>query len=416
MIIRFVRDSVRRSPKRKALIIVSIALGTAVATSMLGVMLSIGDKINVELRQVGSNIVVTPQAASLTGGIGGLTANAVSATDGIQESQVPNIKNIFWGLNITGFDPSLLAHDGALEVQGVWFNHEYQVPNGGPTQSTGIRAIDPSWKVTDGQWPADNSNDCMAGAVVARRNQWVAGQTVAVFGEPCKIAGIVSSGDTADDRVLMPLARLQALTHQAGLVDRIDVAALTKPEDDFARRDPKTLTPKEFERWNCTNYVTSIAHQIQEAIPGTDARPVRRVADSEGKILDSISGLMLLITIAALISAGLSVWSLTATTMMERRGEIAIMQAIGGARWLVATLLGSEVALIGLAGGVIGSLAGVWMARVVGESVFHDAIEISWVLPILIVLAAMLVALAGAAQPLRRALRLEPAVILREGV
>jgi hypothetical protein len=29
--------------------------------------------------------------------------------------------------------------------------------------------------------------------------------------------------------------------------------------------------------------------------------------------------------------------------------------------------------------------------------------------------AAMLVSLAGAAQPLRRALRLEPAVILREG-
>jgi ABC-type lipoprotein release transport system permease subunit len=33
-----------------------------------------------------------------------------------------------------------------------------------------------------------------------------------------------------------------------------------------------------------------------------------------------------------------------------------------------------------------------------------------------IVFAAMIVALAGAAQPLRRALQLEPAVILREGV
>ena len=73
-----------------------------------------------------------------------------------------------------------------------------------------------------------------------------------------------------------------------------------------------------------------------------------------------------LITLAALLSAGLTVWSLTATTMMERRGEIAIMQAIGGARWLVATLLASEIALIGLAGGLIGALAGVWLARFVG--------------------------------------------------
>ena len=151
-------------------------------------------------------------------------------------------------------------------------------------------------------------------------------------------------------------------------------------------------------------------------MPGTQARPVRRVADSEGRVLDRISGLMGLITLAALLSAALSVWSLTATTMMERRGEIAIMQAIGGTRWLIATLLGSEIALIGLVGGIAGALTGVGLARVVGQSVFHEAIEISPVLPFLIMVAAMLVSLAGAAQPLRRALRLEPAVILREGV
>ena len=256
----------------------------------------------------------------------------------------------------------------------------------------------------------------MVGAGLARRNAWTAGNQITVLGQPCKIAGILSSGDEADDRILLPLAALQQLIHKPGLVDRVDVAALTKPEDDFARKDPKTMTSKEFERWNCTNYVTSIAHQIAQAIPGTEARPVRRVADSEGKVLDKISGLMALVTFAALFSAGLTVWSLTATTMMERRGEIAIMQAIGGARWLVATLLGSEIALIGLAGGIIGAFTGMWLAKVVGQSVFHDAIEISSILPFLVMLAAVLVALAGAAQPLRRALHLEPAVILREGI
>jgi putative ABC transport system permease protein len=117
-----------------------------------------------------------------------------------------------------------------------------------------------------------------------------------------------------------------------------------------------------------------------------------------------------------LLSAGLTVWSLTATTMMERRGEIAIMQAIGGARWLVAAMLSVEVALIGVAGGLIGAFTGVWLAKLVGASVFHDAIEVSPALPFLITAAAVLVALAGAAQPLRSTLRLEPAVILREGV
>ena len=81
----------------------------------------------------------------------------------------------------------------------------------------------------------------------------------------------------------VPLERLQQLTQTAGQVDRIDVAALTKPEDDFARKDPKTMTAKEYERWSCTNYVTSIAYEIEQALPGTQARPVRRVADYEGK-------------------------------------------------------------------------------------------------------------------------------------
>ena len=69
-IARFVRDSIRRSPRRKALIIAAIALGTSVATAMLGVKISIGDKMNVELRQAGANIVVTPEA--LTGEVGGV--------------------------------------------------------------------------------------------------------------------------------------------------------------------------------------------------------------------------------------------------------------------------------------------------------------------------------------------------------
>ncbi len=414
MIARFVQDSIRRAPRRKALIIAAIAMGSAVATSMIGVMLSIGDKVNRELRAAGANIVVTKRAAGLTGGVGSVTTSAVGSANFIEEAEVPKIKSIFWGLNILGLSPSLLAQDGARQVQGVWFAHPIKTPEGA-TMITGVRAVNPVWGVR-GRWAEDLSNECMIGAGVARRTGWKAGAEITVLGAPCKISGVISSGDDADDRILLPLARVQELTKRPGLIDRIDVTALTKPEDDFARKDIKTMTPKELELWSCTNYVVSIAHQIEEALPGTQARPVRRVADSEGKVLDKVGGLMGLITLAALLSAGLTVWSLTATTMIERRGEIAIMQAIGAARWLVAVMLGVEIALVGLIGGLIGAVTGVFLARFVGESVFHDAVEVSPVLPFIIMFAAMLVALAGAAQPLRRTLRMEPAIILREGI
>ncbi len=415
MILRFVQESIRRAPRRKALIIAAIAMGSAVATAMLGVVLDIGDRINAELRAVGANIVVTPRAAALTGGLGSITAGAAGAANYISESQVPNIKKIFWGLSITGFSPSIAARDGALQVEGVWFSHLYKTPDG-RMQTTGIRAVNPAWQVVEGRWSEGASSECIVGAGVARRNGWKPGGTITIFGAPFRIAGILSTGEDVDDRVLVPLETLQQLTGRAGQVDRIDVAALTKPEDDFARRDPRTMTSKDYERWSCSNYAISIAHEIEEALPGTHARPVRKVADSEGKILSSVGGLMGLITLVALFSAGLTVWSLTATTMMERRGEDAIMQAIGATKGLVATLFGIEIALVGLAGGVAGTLGGVLLAHYVGSAVFHDSIEVSWVLPFLIVIAAMTIAVAGAAQPLYRTLHMEPAGILREGV
>src|ERR1019366_590924 len=169
MIFRIVEESIRRAPKRKALAIAAIAMGAAVATAMLGVMLDIGDKINHELRAEGANIVVTPQGASLTGGIGSVAA-AVAGDNYISEAQVPKLKTIFWGLNITGFSPSLTTTDGANTVQGVWFKHPYKAPSG-DAQTTGIPDVNPAWQV-QGAWPKDDAQDCIAGAAVARRNGW----------------------------------------------------------------------------------------------------------------------------------------------------------------------------------------------------------------------------------------------------
>ena len=422
MFLRFVGQSIRRAPRRKAMAIGAVALGSAVATAMLGAMLEVGDRVNRELRNLGANLLVTPKSASLPVDVGGIRYEPLAKDEFIPVAGVPKIKSIFWQLNITAVAPSLHAQtkiEGRhVPVEGVWFRRDLQAPDG-THSAAGVRALNATWKV-DGRWIDDReSNDrdveCILGAALARRLGLHPGSTLALFGEPFHVVGILSTGGEEEDRVFLRLEILERLTGRAGQVDAIEVGALTKPEDAFARKDPSKMKPDEYDRWYCTPYITSIAHQIQQVLPMAVARPVRRVAENEGQVLSRVRGLMLLIALAALATAALTVWSVMATTVLERRYEIAIMEATGASSGLIAALLGAEVAALGALGGLIGALAGAKLSGAVTQTVFGVHGESPAVLVPLVVVVATAVALAGAAQPLRRALALEPAEILREG-
>jgi putative ABC transport system permease protein len=422
MFLRFVSQSIRRSPRRKAMTVVAVAMGAAVATAMLGVMLDIGDRVNRELRSLGANLMVTPKARSLPVEIGGISYRPLSSQDYIPEDQVRKIKSTFWQLNITGFAPSLMAAVSLggrnVPVEGVWFRRSFRGADGSTLQA-GLRTVNGAWKV-EGRWIDDGERndaalDVMIGGAVARRLGVKPGDTLQLFGQPFTVAGIISAGGEEEDRIFMRLEVLQRLVNRRNQVDSVQVGALTKPEDEFARKDPARMTPKDYDRWYCTPYISSIAHQIEEVLPMAVARPIWRVADNEGKVLGKIRGLMLLITLAALAAAGLTVWSVMATTVLERRGEIAIMQATGAGNGLVAALFSTEVALEGALGGLIGSWVGLFLAAWVGRAVFQTSLGTPAMLGPIVVAAAVLASVAGAAQPLRRALLLDPAVALRGG-
>ncbi len=395
--------------------VLAVALGSAVAMAMLGVLLDVGDQVSHELRSLGANISITPRAQALSTEVAGVDARPAGVATYIPEDQLPRIKRIFWGLNIIGFSPSILARSGSIPVEGLWFDHEYSAPDG-KLQRTGAMVVNPSWTIEGRPIAAGATSECLLGAALAKRLNVKPGSSIDLLGRTFTVAGILHSGAEEDERAILPLPVAQQLTGRANQVDSVQVSALTKPEDDFARKDPRKMSPAELERWSCTNYVTSIAHQINDVLPMAVARPVRRVADSEGKVLGKVSGLMLLIALIALLSAALTVWSVTAATMMERRGEIAIMQATGASDSTISLLLWAEVALQGTVGGLIGASIGLLLARWVGRTVFHVPISAPWLLLPVILFAAVCVAVAGAIQPVRRTLEMDPAMVLREGV
>jgi putative ABC transport system permease protein len=152
---------------------------------------------------------------------------------------------------------------------------------------------------------------------------------------------------------------------------------------------------------------------LQEAIPHSHAEQIRQVAQNEGAVLSRIEGLMLLITLAALLASALAVSAAMAAAIFERRVEVGLMKALGARRGSVAALFFTESALLAIIGGLGGFAAGAMLAHQIGKSIFASQISIQPVLLPIILGIAVIVTFAGSAIAIRRAVNLDPALTLR---
>ncbi len=414
MFLRLVYESFRRQKRRKLLAGIAIMLGVGVATAMIAVATDIGDKISRELRTYGANLIVTPQEDTLDVVIAGVNLKPPGDGAYLDEVDLPKIKGMFWRNNIAGFAPMLPVNiriaGQNVSLLGTYFSR--QLIFGKQSFTTGVRSTHPWWKV-QGTWPDDSSTDVLLGERLASRLALQTGQQVEVAGQTRKISGILSTGGPEDEEIVAPLAMAQQILGKPGAVRRIYVSAVTKPEDAFARRDPKTLSPEMYDRWYCSPYAQSIAFQLQEAIPHSHAEQIRQVAQNEGTVLTRIQGLMLLITLAALLSSALAVSASMATAVFERRGEVGLMKALGAGNLAVAVLFLAEATVLALVAGTVGFAGGVLLARQVGHSIFESQITVQPVLLPLILTIAVIVTFGGSAAAIRRAVKFDPVYALR---
>ncbi len=451
MLVRILLESLARRRRRKLLSALAIALGIAAAATEGILSLDVGDKISRELRSYGANLSITPAADSLAISVGGVDYRPAGSGAFIPEDELVKLKQIFWRNNIVAFTPFLYVpakvDDQNAILIGTWFEKSLRVDKF-EVFATGLKKLHPSWKV-EGEWPDDESGaGVLVGRRLAARLRLHAGSTITLScrGAPCgrpdwadtrpaptpqrgqdaratagktaalhfEVRGILETGGAEDNQVLAPLALAQRLAGLGGKVRRVEVSALTKPEDAFARSDLSKLSPEELDRWYCTPYASSIAYQIQQAIPEAQVNTIYQVADTEGKILNRVGTLMGVLALAALLAAGLAVASMMLATALERRREIGLFKSLGATDARVATLLLLEAGVLGLVGGIVGYLLGSVLAWRVALVVFGVPVGVHLVmLPVCLGLA-LAVTLAGSVFPLGRALKVSPAVVLRD--
>jgi putative ABC transport system permease protein len=349
-------------------------IGAAIIAALSSVYFDISTKMSRELRAYGANFFIGPKDSS-----GSRAADAREIEDAL--SMVPPDKLI-------GASPYLYGivrlDLGNAVLAGVDF--------------AGVRRLSPYWQV-DGRWIVVDFDDysCMIGKTLAKNMELKAGDSVTViknetgFQRRLKIKGVAETGQAEDEQIFVNLTLAGRILDQEGKVNHAMASIVTEGMD-----------------------IDALATRIETRFPGLDAKPIRKVSYSEGRILDKIKGLMALIAFIVLTVTTLCVMTTLIAVVSERTREIGLMKAIGADdRGIVLQFL-SETLLIALAGVAAGLGVGFVLAQILGKAVFGAAISFRAAVLPMTLLPSLIASLLAAAIPVRMAVRIVPAQVLKE--
>lgn len=354
--------------QRVSVVFAALTVGATIVTALSAVWFDINTKMSEELRTFGANFYIGP-------GHGGnmpqpeLQAILDNAPQGLIHGASPWL----YGMARTELEKVVIV--------GVWFES--------------MQKLAPYWQVT-GNWIGVSFDDrnAMVGVKLAERLNVRPGDSITLVDHKERkkllVKGIVEAGDATDNMLIVSLDVAQSWLHQPGKISH----ALLSVSNDVGQ-------------------VERYAQTLQQQYPDLEIRPVRKVSASEGQVLDKIKGLMGLVSIVILALSSLCVNTTLMAIVGERSREFALQKALGASNSDIMRQMVLETGIIALAAVAMGWVLGYLLAQLLGMTVFNAAISLRLpVLPITLVLS-LLVAVLAAIVPVRRAVSVEPAKVLK---
>lgn len=366
--------SLKIRKNRVAITFFSIAIGAAIITALASLYFDISSKMSRELRAYGANFFIGPQASS-----GSRTIAARTVEEALM--MVPAGKLVGASPYVYGV---VRLDLGNAVLAGVDF--------------AGLQRLSPYWQV-EGRWiTVDFDEDsCMIGKNLARNMELRVGDRVNVvrsdtgFQKSLTVKGIAETGAAEDEQIFVNLALAGQILGQAGKVNHAMLSIAIEGID-----------------------IDALARGMQERFPGVDAKPIRKVSYSDGRILEKIKGLMAIVAGIILIVTSLCVMTTLIAIVSERTREIGLMKAIGADDRDIARQFLAETLVIGMAGVAAGLVAGFILAQLLGQAVFGSFISSRMIVIPLTLIPSLGSSLLAAALPVRMAVRVVPAKVLKE--
>jgi putative ABC transport system permease protein len=340
--------------------LLAMVVAAAVATAMLNLYVDVQAKLRREFRNYGANIILV--------GKGGAS---------LPTSTLPQVESILAGRGVVAPFAMVVARtsDGQpIVVAGADFDR--------------VKQLDRWWSVN--VWPSA-PQEALVGvralSVVSPKNQpfdlTFQGHSIHLIP-----AGTVRTGAAEDSRIYLSLADFASWTGVQP--STIEVAATGSPEE-----------------------IAAIMHQLEQAIPATDVRPVRQIMEGEARVLGKTRATLLAAAALIILTAALCVLSTLMGWVFDRRRDFAIMKTLGASDRLLNGFFAAEAAALGAAGAVIGFVLGIGIAAWIGRVNFHAPVVPRFSVLPFVLAGSMVVTLLSAILPIGLLRRVQPAVILR---
>ena len=374
---RIIRRLVVANRGRLFVILLALGAGAAVTAALLNLQIDAKRRLTTEFRAFGPNVIIAPR-----------DSEGVSPSDQTMSAAIlEQIPRNYQGAYVSAEPFLYVVADVSTQV-----SPPLRAVIVGTTPMGLNNSINSRWQLANN--PMDwNGSSCAVGSAVSSHLHLSGAPLLSIaVGDKsirCQAVMTVTAGGAEDNEIFANLNAVQTLISSPARISLIQVGVPGAPHAVDA-------------------YIADLGHRL----PHADVRPIRQFTEAEGRIYNRISGLLTATVALVLVLTALCVMAAMTNVAMDRKNDVGLMKAIGGATRRVLRLFLAEAALLGLIGGAIGAAAGIALSIGLGQAVFGLAARPRLIVYPVAVALTVVVAIAGA-YPLRRLATIRPASVFR---
>jgi len=372
---------------RLFVVLLALGAGAAVTAALLNLRVDAKTRLSTEFRRFGANAVIVPRestASSLAARtLDSRILDQIPAANGVDRVSKLGVLYMLATAQADddNFRPRLPLHSIPVVVVG------YDDIRGS------LDTMIPNRKLRESKTTFLDIPECELGerAAAALHSSLLDSLELKIEGGsiPCFVFSIRAFGGPEDNQIFVSLAEL---AYRSGRMGQLSAILLNVP--------------------GSSAQIDSFVSQLGRQLPSVEVRPVRQFTEGEAKIYGRISGLLTATVVVVLLLTSLCVMAAMTNVAMERKNDVGLMKAIGGATRRVLRLFLAEAALLGLAGGLLGAAAGILLSIWLGKQVFGVAAQPRLIVYPVAVTLTVIVAILSAF-PLRRLASVRPASVFR---